>query len=158
MANAKPFFNGVPTDPDVRKLMEHYGIPTPGTIIRHDEIETVIGSPWRSNRYRGVVEAWRRRLYRTLNVDTGAETGIGIKVLNNSDRIEASKGHLKRGTIQYRLGAQRVSTVNRLELSPIEKIQADRVQEVSTRMYMAAASELKALRPPRPPTALPRIK
>jgi len=61
---AKLFQGGVPTDIDVQRLSEQYGVPDEGARIAYADVAKLIGSPHGSNRYRSVLSAWRRRLLR----------------------------------------------------------------------------------------------
>ena len=60
MANWR--IGGMPYKPDVEKLKSRFGIPDRGTLIEHELIASVIGLAWRSERYKGVLNSWRRML------------------------------------------------------------------------------------------------
>src|SRR5262245_53413982 len=93
---AKPYFGGIPTEPDVRRLMDRFCAPEPG-VIPHEEIEKEIREESDSSRYRTIVSAWRRRLRREHNIDTSAEPGHGIRILTEPERVDVSKRDLGRG-------------------------------------------------------------
>lgn len=156
MATATPFFGGLPTDLDVKKLAERFGVPAPGTLLRHEEIAECIGAAWKSNRYRTVLNQWRRKLLKEQNLDTIVEAGEGLKILRPIERVDASEADFKSSTRKLRKAAVRVSLVDEKTLDEPGRRRRDHLREVTSRLYMQAANESKALKPPSPPPALPR--
>lgn len=96
---AKLFFGGVPTAPDVERIVKAIGIPEPG-LIPHSALEEIVGCGYRSARYRSVVSAWRTRLRKEHNIGTDAEPGEGIRVLTAKEWSERqSRQH--RGAVRH---------------------------------------------------------
>lgn len=155
MTQARPFFGGVPTDPDVKKLEAQFGMPTPGTLISHHDIAACIGVPWRSSRYRTVVDRWRRKLMRESNVDTGAEPGVGIKVLTPPERLVASEKDFKGAVVDIGRAGTRITAIPAEGLTEPERERKTRSEQIIWRTRLHAAAEVKALRPPPPTPALP---
>lgn len=81
------YFGGVPTEPDVQKLVDKFGVPAPG-VIAHADLEKVLGLTVKESRYRTVVGAWRGRLLREHNVASVAAIGEGIRILTEPERVE----------------------------------------------------------------------
>jgi hypothetical protein len=84
------YFGGVPTGPDVARIEAVVDL-TPGTVIAHHTIEEVIGAKYRTSRYRTVTDAWRKKALRDYNVEIGAETGVGFRVLTEPERVAAMR-------------------------------------------------------------------
>jgi len=93
MSKSTLYFGGIPTDPEVRKLAERFGVPEPG-LLSHASIETTIGQKRDSSRYHTIVHAWRSKLLREHNVGTAAEPGEGIRILTEPERVEESRRQL----------------------------------------------------------------
>lgn len=152
----KLFFGGLPTLIDVGRFFEQYGTPAIGTMIAHEAIAACIGAPWRSNRYRTVLNVVRRKLLKEHNLDTSVEPGQGLKILTSLGRIEATEGDFRSFVRKGRKAAVRISITPDEGLSEEQKRRREHVQQITTRAYMAAATEVKALKPPPLPQALPR--
>lgn len=94
--NSREYFGGLPTGPDVRKLQEHFPDMESriGSVITHEEIETVIGIKRDQARYKTIVTAWRKRIAKDSNGrvqirgDLREYVGIGFRVLNDSEMVE----------------------------------------------------------------------
>lgn len=95
---SKMFFGGIPTAPEVEKLIKTFEPFDVGNIILHESIEKVLGHPIRSARYKVVTNAWRRKLLQHFNIELGSLHGLGLKVLSNGERIEAGEKGAQCGT------------------------------------------------------------
>jgi hypothetical protein len=84
------YFGGIPTGPDVKRLLERFGSPAPG-LIPYEEIERAIDERRGHSRFRTVVIAWRHRLLRESNIATRAEAGEGIRILTEPERVDEGK-------------------------------------------------------------------
>lgn len=112
---SKIHFGGLPTGPDVKKLEEAFGTPEPG-LIKHEEIEAVIGERRGTSRYRTVVNAWRKQLFNTSNVEARAEPGLGILFMTAKERSE-------NGVRGIRHAARHVvRVVNRVRAVPVDEL------------------------------------
>ena len=157
-ANAKLFFGGLPTGPDVRKLEELYGIPPEGTLIAYDEIVGVLKLPtWRCARFKIVLDTWRRKLARESNVDTACDPGKGLRVLTEPERIVETKSDFRMATRKTRKSARRAHMirVERLEV-PAQRAEAELIQRISFQAFEFMAGTVKKLSPPSVTKALPR--
>ncbi len=156
MSSANVFFGGLPTAIDVKKLDERYGAPNEGLLILHADIAVCIGYPWKSSRYRTVLDAWRRKLRRELNIDTSVDPGKGLYILTPPERIKAGKSDTKSGLRKFRRGGARVAVAPDEGLTAEQRTERDHTAQVVWRLYSSAAQEIKALEPPSPLAALPR--
>jgi hypothetical protein len=98
MTQSKVFLGGVPTEPEVNRLISAYQRPAPG-LIPYEEIEAITnvnrvrayvehGTLIREggHRFTSVLNAWRARLLRDYNVVTEALPDMGIVVLKESEK------------------------------------------------------------------------
>lgn len=152
---ARPFFGGVPTGPDVERLIEHFGVPGPGLIL-HADIVAILGIDFRSSRYRCVVGIWRRRLRREHNISTEGVPGEGIRVLAEVERIGKSVRGLRSGTRKIGSAWREVRDVKTEELEPRERARADHTAALVGHVYNASAVAVRELAPPRALPQLPR--
>jgi len=110
MSDGNVFFGGVPTEPDVRKLVDRFGTPEPG-IIAHEDVEAVLGHGRLTSRYRTVVWVWRRRLFRQSNIDMIAEPGVGFRVLTSGERVDVCVRDLGQTVTKLRRGGRRHASI-----------------------------------------------
>ena len=82
--------NGVPTMPAVRKILEMHGELKPGDEITYDTLQTCIMEERDTNRFKGVVQAWRALLRRDSNIMLACVPNVGYRVLNSNERINVS--------------------------------------------------------------------
>lgn len=152
------FFGGIPTEVDVKKLETAYGTPTPGAVLKHEEIERVIGHAWKTARYTSVLNQWRNRLYRSANIVSVVDAGIGVRFLHEHERVGLCRGRLKQSAKHMRRTAVVANSTDVTKIAdPMIRAEAGRIVEVTNRLFMYAASEVKALQPPKPPAALPKV-
>jgi len=131
----------VPTAPDVRRLVDAYGVPTIGTLYTHDEIEGVIKESRTSSRYRTVTLAWRRQIEREHDIILGAEPGQGFVALRPEERIDYSGRKLKTGVRAVRRAGRVVSTTDTSKLTREQVERADHVRRVAGAVTAAARIE-----------------
>lgn len=91
------YFGGVPTDIDLKRLDDAFGVPEIGTIITHEDIENVIMVKWKSHRYATVTTRWRKMLERDHAVLMTAIKGEGYKAANARERVETASNKLGYG-------------------------------------------------------------
>lgn len=89
MSKTGLFLGGVPTGPDVLRLIESFPDLKPGDEVTHERISSVIGQDRESNRYKSVVTAWRKKMFRDHNIDMEAVQNVGFRVLNSIERVSA---------------------------------------------------------------------
>lgn len=91
------YFGGVPTGPEVRKLEAHFddmeGMR--GTLIAHAKIEKVIGVKRKDQRYKSIVDRWRRRVESSTGIvisGRGEAIGKGFVVLSHGEQLSFGVG------------------------------------------------------------------
>lgn len=139
MNNSGLFLGGVPTEPDVKKLIEAFPTLKPDDVVTHEEIAAIIGDTHRSSRFRTVVEAWRRALLKLHNIDTKAIRGVGYQVLQPMDRISASIKDYGAGTRKI---VRSVGRARRVEMEKLT-LEQQRVGEHAIRHMEATADHAR---------------
>lgn len=150
----KIFFGGVPTDADVRKLEDAFGVPEIGTEIPHEDVESVLGLNRKQSRYITVTGAWRKRMATTHNVEIAAIPKVGFKCLSDKERIEFGMKGFQSGMRKQGRSVRKVSHV-RTEDPVLLKTQ-DVMRRYHIAMTQQAASMMKEIEPPSAVSRLPR--
>ena len=100
------YLGGIPYEPDIRKLMESFGVPEIGSVIKYEQMAVAIATDPQSHRFRGVLTAWLRRLLREHNVEGRALRGIGIEFMVPNERVDE-------GARRSRLNARQLGRITR---------------------------------------------
>lgn len=124
----RPFAGGVPTEPDVKALLQAITNLEPGKVVEHAEIEAVIKVDRRKSRYRTVVDAWRARLLREQNVDLQARAGVGFVVLTEEERVGASVRDYGSGARKMGRSVRRIGRVRVEQLEPADQRKVEHVR------------------------------
>lgn len=114
---AKTFFRGVPTEVDVKRLEETFGIPAEDVLIEYDSIEQALQLQKDSYRFRTVLHAWRSKLEREYNLLMVAVSGQGVKVATPDDRVTWASKKLKQGRRSIVRGSGIAATTDASRLS-----------------------------------------
>jgi alkylated DNA nucleotide flippase Atl1 len=89
MSKTGLFLGGVPTEPDVQRLIEAVPNLKPGDEVPYQDIASTIGEERNSSRYKTVVGRWRKQMRKLHNIDMKAIAGFGFRVLNANERVAA---------------------------------------------------------------------
>lgn len=92
------FFGGIPTGPDVNRLLAEYPIEklTEGTLIDYECVAKIISNPVRSTRWISVTTAWRKRIENDFNVILSCDPNKkAFVVLTNGEKVELSRQKLR---------------------------------------------------------------
>lgn len=112
--SGKLFLGGIPTRPDVQRLMEAFKTE-PGTVIDYADVEVILGITRDQARFRTVTDAWRAQLQREFARQTIAEGGT-FRVLTPEQQV--SHG-VKRMTMHGRAIRKTVIGTERIEVSKL---------------------------------------
>lgn len=152
---SKMFFGGMPTGPDVRKLIAAFGKPTPGTEITHEEIEAVLSITRKESRYSVVTLAWRKQLLKDDSIDIGAVNGIGFRALIDSERVSNGVSGVQQGA------RKQMRSIKRATMLETANPELQKKQELLTRYGIALQGEvntmLKQIAAPKPAEQMPRL-
>lgn len=139
------FNAGIPTSPDIRKLMDQWPVLSDGQRITKGEIAEVISTPSDSFRWKTVVHQWRRKLFREQNVLLKAIPRVGYEVANPDERVGLAGAKYKSGLRHVRRAGDIVTRTDTRRLSPDARRAADHLCSVTVAVAMAAATEAKRL-------------
>ena len=145
MARSAICEGGVPLDPDVRKLVEALGVPEVGTTIPYAQLESLLNTPWRSNRFRAVTATWRKKLFRDHNLVLKAIPGSAFEVADSRARLEVTGKTLKRGVRTIARAHVVGATTSRRGLGPDEAKALDHHVSVSATLLQAAGRKPRVL-------------
>jgi len=83
------FFSGVPTEPDIKKIMEKYPHTKmePGQQIGYEEIGTLLGIDKKSSRFRTITNRWRKLMQSKFGIVIDTIPGEGFKVLTECEKV-----------------------------------------------------------------------
>lgn len=157
MANRTSVFRGgIPSGPDVEKLMKAFGVPDPG-IITHDSIEKIIDQQKETYRYVSVVMAWRKKLFREYNVHVVGERGVGYRILSEPERVDFARHGLAKNAKHVMRQHQAALLINIGKLDEVARKKHDHVMRASAAMANAVQNtERELTNALRPPEQLPR--
>lgn len=140
---SKIFNGGIPTDIDVRNLMNRWPEASmrSGDKFSHDEIESVLKVGKGSLRYATITNRWRKIVEKTTGKIIGSDRGFGFKVLSDSEKVSLGK----QKTIESRRRASRalfvIGTADRKNLSEAEKATCDHLNLINGKIV--ACSQLR---------------
>lgn len=160
MSDKKLFFGGLPTDIEVRKLIEHFAVPA-ARLYPFRELAEACGHAWPQdrNRLKVVFTRWRKRLEHDYQLVSEGVPGEGIKVLAESERTQHGIRFARIGTKKSRRGLVRIMMTDAKKIDdPKARAEAEHAQQVAARILPTLAQNVKALTPPSPPSALPRAQ
>lgn len=140
------FLGGIPTEPDVQKLIDAFKDPSEGQIITWQEIANVIEEPYGSSRFRTVVTAWRKRLFRTRNIHLLIKRGQGLYAGSPPERIRDSGKRFVKGYRTIHRASVVSAATDRSRLTENEKKEQDFHTKHDAMMRLAYNKEVKRLR------------
>jgi hypothetical protein len=127
MTKATIFEGGIPTAPDVAKLVTSFGAPDRGRLITYEEIEKVIEVGPTTCRFRTVTNAWRNHLRDEHGLVTVAEPGVGFRVLLDAELIGHSIGRRKKGIREIGRAGRDLAQARDEGLDEVSKASRDHV-------------------------------
>ena len=139
------FGGGVPTAPDVKRLIDEIGVPSEGDVVKYSVISKVIGTDRKAYRWGTVVSAWKKRLYKEHNLVLIAEENVGFRVCDPSERIDVSRRKVRSGFRAVRIGSDVAGKTDRWRLSVDEKKQQDRLSMIAAQITLAQRTQPKEL-------------
>jgi hypothetical protein len=156
-SEAKVFRGGVPVGPEVKALMEQLAPGwQEGEVLPYSRIEAIAGCAWRSNRFRTILDSWRRRLMREQNIDTEVVPGVGVRRLTPGERIRASQGDGRSAARKLRRAVVRVHVVPGEKLSEAERHSKDHTERVMSGALQSLQQACRTFDAPKPQAQLPR--
>lgn len=145
MKTGTKFPMGLPTKPEVDKLINQFRNLKPGDKIYYEQIERLIGVKKDTYRFRSIIVAWRKQLRNEYNIELAAVMNEGYQVMNGSERIEFAAKTTKYGVKRVRRAGDVVLRTNRIDLKPEERIIADHLVKVAAAINGHYALQRKEL-------------
>lgn len=96
---------GVPTKPAVDKIVARFSDLRPDDMVTYDELEELICVPRRTNRFKSVVTAWRKRMDIESEILFHCVPNKGYVVLDNHGRVATSSKLIHLGAKRIKRGA-----------------------------------------------------
>lgn len=145
MSRTMIFGGGVPTAPDVKKIVDSIGIPKEGAVVKYTQLERLLHLKRDSFRFRTVLNAWKRKLFAENNVLMTAVPTVGYKAADPSERIVESKSRVRSGFKKVKMGSVVAQATDRARLSDDEKIQQTKLAMIHGQILLAQKTAPKEL-------------
>lgn len=153
--NGKLYFGGLPIAPELERLKRAFPTVSRGDVIPYERIAGVLGLKWTERRFRTVVTAWRKALFRDLSLDTMAAGGA-VRVLLPMQQEGESRRDIRFSVRKLRRGVVRVEAIETQTLTEDELARVEHTRRLSEVMLSAAAKGARELARVKPIEALPR--
>ena len=142
------FFGGVPTEPDVKKLMEAYPAESlaPETIIPYIKVTEITGIAYNSSRWSSVTNQWRKRVEDDYGIMIGVieETkGKAFIVFTESQKLDYCHKQTRGAVRKVKRAITVIPGINRNQLSEDEQKKKDHLSLVHGAMIAAAQMKQK---------------
>lgn len=145
MANKCVIMGKIPTTSDVEALIKRFGAPPEGAQIMYDEIEETVFCSKDSNRYHGIVSAWRKRLKRDHNIHLIATDGIKYVVATPTERMSIVSSGMKAGARKIIRMSELAVTTDASRLSDADKKARDHYCRLPSMIQAAEMTQPKEL-------------
>jgi len=139
------YFNGVPTAPAVRRIMESCEGMQPGDVMNHEALEAIIGFDRTTNRYKTCVSAWIKAMEAERQLIVTCVRGEGYQVCTPGENIGVASRKHKSGVRRIFRAGEIVAITPRAELTATEQAQADRLVFAVGAIRVAEATKPKKL-------------
>ena len=134
---------GIPTKIDVDRLAAYYGVPKEGDTIILKDAAKAIGMDAKSNRFRTVMNAWRRQLFRELNLLTVGNGQGGIRVADPAERIKWSASRVNSGRRAVGRAIAVASTTDKARLTDDQAKTLDSIVALNASRLRLAAGVMR---------------
>lgn len=148
--SGKLFYGGVPTRPDVEKLMKFD--PKAGTSITYDAIAAEIGVAYGASRFVTVIQAWTKEVFRSRGLQAKREGGAVHFMTADQAHDNCKKGVAKVGRSAGRLRV-RTEAVKVTELSSDRLPSHDALRRETQAILEATQKAAKQIAAPKPVTS-----
>lgn len=152
----RPFIGGLPTDIDVKRLLEAFPSISPGFVITYTEVSLVIGVTHGSTRFRTVTNAWRKRLLRVDNFVLEAIAGQGFRRRTELERSQKDRSGWRRDQNRAARKVRDMTRVDTVEFDERERKSHDHAKHVLQAHIEHTSTTVRQLAPPAPQPQLNR--
>jgi len=156
-AKMKIFLAGIPTEPDVRALMDKFNDYTIGNEVLYTDIAELIRVEVRSCRFEVVLSSWRKRIRKEENV-TFKRIGDRIRFLAEMERVQEGAAAFRQGAKKQIRAYGDIAMVRTEKLDELARKKADHIKRVMEKHLESQRGVAKEIAETlRPPKQLPRI-
>lgn len=150
MSDAKVYFGGLPTKPDVDKIMRSIKAEERrGGVVKHEEIEGLIKVERTENRYKTVCNAWRKKVFTAHGVkivgDRPDVVGVGFAVLTNKEQIAEAERQYGKGRRRVGAGWKTAALVTEEDLEEADLKRRDHAIQTGVQLFTAHREAQKSL-------------
>lgn len=149
----KMFLGGMPTEFDVKKLLEAFPSIKEGDTFEHGNVEQIIGVTRNSSRYKSITQAWRKNLLRNENKQVDAIPGFGFKCMSPDERISGGVKGMNSGVKKIARSCNKALRVTTQD--PALKSKQDHMQRFGAFIHNEANRFKKEIAPPQPTQQIP---
>jgi hypothetical protein len=142
MTETKYFRSGVPTAPDIVRIMDTIGVPVEGMKIPYETIESILGVTSKTHRWKSVTNAWREELLKKYGMTTKCE-GRHYIMQTDSERLTSGTDFLKSAVKKTEKAAQYVSLCREDKLDSNEQRIKHAIQRTASQIQVAYLEERK---------------
>ena len=153
MAKSRVWFAGVPTEPDVRRLLDRYGVPDVGSRVNYEDVAAVLGVAIKSARFREVTRRWRKRLAKENNIIVGCDPGVAFFVLTEPERLDTGCGKFSSGVRIMRRGVDLVRGCDDAKLDTQERQRKFHIETTGAKLLFLEREEARRKLLPVPTSA-----
>jgi hypothetical protein len=146
----KQFPSGASTETEVSQLMQLN--LEPGEIVPYDRIARTSGIRYGSTRFRTIIDAWCRRIFREQGLQHATVRGVGVRFLTEAQALAKGVHDTKNSARAERRIATRVKSINSQKLAPFEQKQHQLLGQYLRARDHAARVATKELAAPKPVT------
>jgi hypothetical protein len=146
VAGAKVYFNGAPTGPDVRRLMDKWPKIKANDAFTYEEVEAVIEYKRDEYRFKSIVTAWRKKLYGQYNIILECIPTVGYEALDGSGRINKASKTLNYGLRRVRRAWSVAATTEKAQLTAGDMAACDHVVRTSALLLNRAKEEARKIK------------
>ena len=140
-----PYHGGVPTRPDVDKLVAKFGVPKDGDVIAYTDIEAELGYKRHTARWVAVIGSWKRRLYRESNVFFETVNGTGYRCAPGDTRISHSVRKVRHGMKRIVKGGELAASTSDQGLSSDQQRSRDHIISVAGKLAALAHQQTRTI-------------
>lgn len=152
---SKLFLGGVPTGPEVDRLMVGLAIES-GTRVPYGQVEELTGLSVKEHRFRTVTNAWRKRVFREKALEVKAEGGCFVILTPDEALTNGISSFHRVGRALGRTNAK-VSVINEAELSSERAATKRLLQREIGLVSDAARRAAKEIAAPKPVSTIVRL-
>jgi hypothetical protein len=136
------FRGGIPTDGDVKKLIDTFGVPEVGRSIPYESVASTISTPVKSSRFKTITNRWRSKLASLNNLIVEAFDGA-FHVMAPDRRVMHTGDRIRKGFKQFRKAHVIISSTDVSGLSPELRAQADHYKQTTATAIQASRARAR---------------